>query len=118
MSLFKKCIGALFIAGLAIAGPATPAAAEAGDVSVARAYCPEDTVCFFTEPNYEGVQSNWRSPRNPNCDAIPNAPARSIINNTDYPWAFYTWRDCEGDPYWMDPRTADRYVYSSYSWSG
>jgi hypothetical protein len=118
VSPFRKCVGVLFLAGFAVAGPAWSAAAETEDVPAARAHCPEDTVCFFTAPDFQGEQSNWHSPRNPNCDPIPSAPARSIINNTDYPWAFYTRKNCEGAPYWMDPRTQDRYVFSSYSWSG
>jgi hypothetical protein len=118
VSPFRKYIGALFIAGLAVAGSATYAAAETEPVSLERASCPEDTVCFFTEPNFQGQQSNWVSPRNPNCDAIPNRPARSVINNTDYPWATYTRGNCEGEADWIAPRTADRYLFSSYSWSG
>lgn len=118
MSLFRKVIGALFITGLAVAGTAWSAAAETEGIPVERVYCDEDTVCFFTEPNFQGHQSNWSSPRNPDCDAIPNAPARSIINNTDYPWAIYERWECDGDPHWIAPRSGERYVYSSYSWSG
>ncbi|MGP3989309.1 peptidase inhibitor family I36 protein [Streptomyces sp. 3N207] len=51
--------------------------------------CPADTVCFYSEPNYQGQRSDYYNPRWRYCGVTPITPSKSVWNNDDQTWAFF-----------------------------
>ncbi|KUL24292.1 peptidase inhibitor family I36 protein [Streptomyces regalis] len=70
--------------GILTAGSANAAApAEA---------CPQGVVCFYPQANYQGTVQVIDFTATPGCQAT--IPARSIINNSNYPVGLYVDNEC------------------------
>ncbi|AZK97710.1 hypothetical protein B7R87_30335 [Streptomyces tsukubensis] len=54
--------------------------------------CPSDVVCFYSQPNYQGVRKIVNFTLTPGCD--DKISARSVINNRSYPVGLYVDREC------------------------
>ncbi|MEV3982722.1 peptidase inhibitor family I36 protein [Nonomuraea sp. NPDC049758] len=81
-------------ATLAIAAPAAARALHAADPR-----CPDDAVCFWTEPEFEGERQVVRpvSGSRP-CIATPEGHAESAVNNTRFSRLLYLDPDCSNRP--------------------
>jgi hypothetical protein len=67
--------------------------------------CPNFYVCLYDSPNYCGAMQKWQAPVSNLADWGFNDRTSSIINNTDYHWAFYENRNWNGYEFGMFPRT-------------
>ncbi|MEU1724766.1 peptidase inhibitor family I36 protein [Nonomuraea sp. NPDC005692] len=87
---------AVLAAGATLA-TAAPAAAHTLHASDPR--CPDDAVCFWTEPGFEGERQVVRpvSGSRP-CITTPDAHAESAVNNTRFSRLLYLDPDCSSRP--------------------
>ncbi|MET8989594.1 peptidase inhibitor family I36 protein [Nonomuraea wenchangensis] len=84
---------------LAPAAPATAAPATARALHAADPRCPDDAVCFWTEPEFEGERQVVLpvSGSRP-CIPTPEAHAESAINNTRFSRLLYLDPGCSNKP--------------------
>ncbi|MGW0486325.1 peptidase inhibitor family I36 protein [Nonomuraea sp. NPDC003214] len=86
---------------------ATPAAA--GTLHAAGPRCPDDAVCFWTEPGFEGERQVVRPvPGSRPCIATPDAHAESAVNNTRFSRLLYLDADCSSRPVAFIPAGENR----------
>jgi hypothetical protein len=99
----------------AMAAVAALSFTAAGPAS-ADAQCPQNTVCFWTGPNFTGEMSTYENPVSHECGRTPAQPARSIYNNdSDQEWTFYQDPYCSAFATTLAPGEREPFTHV-YSW--
>lgn len=87
----------LFAATAVVAGSGAGAGADdrATALERAAASCPVGDVCFWPQPNFGGQVQVWHNPWARTCDWVLARPARSLYNNDNDTWSFYSDANCK-----------------------
>ncbi|MCD0447362.1 peptidase inhibitor family I36 protein [Glycomyces sp. A-F 0318] len=104
-------IAAGLFAVAALGAPATAAPAAEGDPHD----CPEQAVCFWTEPNFEGDRTVREKPGF-DCDPAPGGQVMSITNHLNRPVWLYLDESCEEGLAVLVPSQSLDYVEPIGSW--